>query len=171
MYYNIHKKRIFSHFFILVAFALLQGVFIRFSDFFLSNLNFAFIYFVYLSFYLGKSTSYKLGFILGLILDSFGATYGFYTTVFTILGYVIGFFSGKFNLQGIALPLLFAAVISVVYFLLCLIFIGWIDTIVWSRFLIDAAIQTIFNLILSPFFAWLFKNKLFKRVGIVENGK
>lgn len=171
MYYNIQKRRILLHFFILLLFAFLQGLFFRFFDFFWGNINFVFLYFIFLSFYLGKSAAYKFGFVFGLILDCFGATYGFYALIFTLTGYAAGLFSGKFNLHGILLPVLFSAVVSLFYFILTAVLIAWVDTIVWRLFFFNAAVQLALNLVFAPLFALLFRRWLFRRVGIVENGK
>ena len=171
MYYNVRTKRILVHFFVLMFFAVMQGLFIRFFDYFWGNINLFFVYFIFLSFYLGKSASYKIGFLFGLILDCFGTTYRFYAFIFTLLGYVIGLFSGKFYLTGIVLPALFACISSLIYFgtAICLLKIFY--SIEWSRFLLNAGIQLVINIILSPFAAFLFRRYFFRRVGIIENGR
>ena len=171
MYYNIRNKRIIIHFIVLMIMAVMQGLFIRFFDYFWGNINIAFVYFIFLSFYLGKSVSYKIGFCFGLLLDCFGATYGFYAFIFALLGYVTGLFSGKFYLSGILLPVLFTLILSLFYFATGTVLLYIFFTVTWSRLLINAAIQTLLNILLSPLAAFLFRRYFFRRVGIVENGR
>lgn len=171
MYYNIRNKRIFIHFLVLMVLAVMQGLFTRFFDYFWGNINIAFIYFIFLSFYLGKSVSYKIGFCFGILLDCFGATYGFYAFIFTVLGYVIGLFSGKFYLSGILFPILFSLIFSLFYFMTATVLLYIFFSVTWSRLLINAGIQILINVLLSPFIAFLFRRYFFKRVGIVENGR
>lgn len=171
MYYNVRTKRILLHFLVLMFFAVMQGLFIRFFDYFWGNINLAFVYFIFLSFYLGKSTAYKIGFLFGLVLDCFGTTFGFYALILTLLGYVIGVFSGKFYLSGVLLPVLFAFLSSVVYFITAICLLRIFFTIEWSRFFINAGIQLLINMVFSPLVAFLFRRYFFRRVGIVENGR
>lgn len=171
MYYNIRNKRILIHFLVLMLFAVMQGLFTRFFDYFWGNINIAFVYFIFLSFYLGKSVSYKIGFCYGILLDCFGATYGFYAFIFTVIGYVTGLFSGKFYLSGILLPVLFSFTFSLIYFITASVLLHIFFTVTWSRFLINAGIQLFFNILLSPLLAFLFRRYFFRRVGIVENGR
>lgn len=169
MYYNIQSKKIVVYFIVLVILSILQGLFFRFFDYFINNINLAFTYFIFLSFYFGKSISYKMGMAYGLILDCFGATFGFYSLIFTVLGYVIGLFSGKFFLTGIILPVMFSFIASIVYFFLSMILLNLFYSIVWQEFLINSGVQTLISLILSPLVAYIFRRYLFRRVGIVNN--
>lgn len=171
MYSNIQNKKIVINFLVLMILAIMQGLFLRFFDFFWGNINITFVYFIFLSFYLGKSVSYKIGFSFGIVLDCFGATYGFYAFLFTLIGYLAGLFSGKFYLSGVLLPILFTTILSVVYFLVSALLLHLFFTVTWSRTVINSGIQLLISIFLSPLMAFLFRRYLFKRVGIIENGR